>query len=119
MVNKRAFSLYDIEQFLKEAGAEKINEKAVLSLEMELQDTVRELVSEASLYANYAGRKRMIKLSDIDLVKRSRMHVRYVRKRPIKSRINRARKTDHSIQMGSPKLMLINNVPVVRDAQSI
>ena len=64
----RGFSLYDIEQYLKEAGAERVNEKAVISLEKELEDTVNELVEEAIVYANYAGRKKLIKSSDIALV---------------------------------------------------
>lgn len=63
----RAFSLYDIEEFIKEAGAEKINERAVVSLEQELEDTVKELVDEAKVYANYAGRKSIITDSDIEL----------------------------------------------------
>lgn len=68
LVKRRGFSLYDIEEYLKEAGAERVNEKAVMSLERELQDTVSELVEEASVYANYAGRKRLVKSSDIALV---------------------------------------------------
>ncbi len=68
MNKSRAFSLYDIEEFLKEAGAEKINEKAVLSLEKELEDTVKELVDEAEVYANYAGRPEQIMNSDLKLV---------------------------------------------------
>lgn len=68
MVKRRGFSLYDIEEYLKEAGAERVNEKAVVSLERELQETVNELVEEAAVYANYAGRKRLIKRSDIRLV---------------------------------------------------
>ncbi|MDE1868831.1 MAG: hypothetical protein KGH60_02590 [Candidatus Micrarchaeota archaeon] len=68
MVKRRGFSLYDIEEYLKEAGAERVNEKAVMSLERELQETVNELVEEAAVYADYAGRKRLIKRSDIKLV---------------------------------------------------
>lgn len=70
MAKERAFSLYDVEQFLKDAGAERIHEKAVVSLEQELENTVKELVSGAKLYANYAGRKKLIKHSDIRLVKK-------------------------------------------------
>ena len=66
-MKKREFSLYDVEQFLREAGAERINEKAVISLEKEIEDTVKELVDEASMYASYAGRKNLIKSSDIEL----------------------------------------------------
>ena len=67
-MKKREFSLYDIEQFLREAGAERINEKAVISLEKEIEDTVKELVDEASLYAGYAGRKKLINSADVELV---------------------------------------------------
>lgn len=66
-MKNRAFSLYDIEEFIKEAGAERINEKAVVSLEEELETTVKELVDEARVYANYAGRTRNINHSDIEL----------------------------------------------------
>ncbi len=69
MGKKRVFSLYDIEQFLKDAGAEKVTEKAAISLERELQDTVNGLVSEATFYANYAGRKRVINNSDLALAR--------------------------------------------------
>ncbi len=69
LIKQRGFSLYDVEEFLKEAGAEHINEKAVVSLEKELEETVKELVGEASLYANYAGRKNIIKSSDVDFLK--------------------------------------------------
>ncbi|MCL5102457.1 MAG: hypothetical protein M1544_03830 [Candidatus Marsarchaeota archaeon] len=82
MVKQRSFSLYDIEEFLKQAGAEKINEKAVISLEQELEDTVKELVGEASFYANYAGRSNMIKSSDLELAKAKTgsKHILYARK---------------------------------------
>jgi len=80
-VGNREFSLYDIEQFLREAGAERVNERAVLSLEKELEDTVKELLAEASVYANYAGRKRLIKRSDIVLLHRNRNGLK-ARRRP-------------------------------------
>lgn len=64
---KREFSLYDVEQFLKEAGAERIHEKAVVSFEQELERTVHELVDQATFYANYAGRNTLIKNADIAL----------------------------------------------------
>ena len=67
-----------MEQFLKDAGAERINEKAVVSLEKELNDTVRQLVEDAQVYANYAGRKRMIKRADVALAGGGRKSRRYV-----------------------------------------
>jgi histone H3/H4 len=66
---KRGFSLYDIEEFLREAGAEKVHESALLSFEKELESTVDELVNEAILYDNYAGRRKVIKYSDVEMVK--------------------------------------------------
>ncbi len=63
---------------MREAGAEKVNERAVISLEKELEDTVKELMAEASVYANYAGRKR-IKRSDIVLLHRNGLKARRVR----------------------------------------
>ena len=67
LLGLRGFSLYDIEQFLKEAGSDRISESAIVTLEKELEDTVKELVEEAEVYANYAGR-RMIHRSDVELV---------------------------------------------------
>ena len=68
MCKKRGFSYYDIEQFLREAGAEKINEKAIVSFEQELEGAVKELIMDAQAYANYAGRKRLITCSDVEMV---------------------------------------------------
>ncbi len=71
-IKKRAFSFYDIETFLKEAGAERINEGAMDVFEKELEETVSELVKNAKTYANYAGRKKLIKKSDIELIYRQK-----------------------------------------------
>ena len=118
MVGKRAFSLYDIEQFLREAGAEKINERAVISLEKELQDTVKELVSEAAMYANYAGRKHVIKLSDIHLANGSRKSARYMNGKQAMKRMRS--QINHNRQRAeAQKIMLINNMPVVKAAYDI
>jgi histone H3/H4 len=65
MAKRRNFSLYDIEEVLKGAGATRVHEKAIISFETELEETVRELVSEAQFYANYAGRSNLITNSDI------------------------------------------------------
>ena len=69
MGKKHAFSLYDVEEFLRDAGATRVNEKAVISFEQELENTLNELLNEAEKYANYAGRSRLIKRSDIKLLK--------------------------------------------------
>lgn len=71
---KRVFSLYDIEQFLKDEGAERVNENAVATLAKELEDTVKELVSEAQVYANYAGRTKVIRRSDVAFASKSNRH---------------------------------------------
>lgn len=66
-MKKRSFSSYDIEEFLREAGAEKVNEKAVESLRKELEETINGLIEDANFYAHYAGRKKLITSSDIDI----------------------------------------------------
>lgn len=106
------FSLYDVERFLRDAGAERINEKAVISLERELQDTVNELVDEAAIYANYAGRKRVIDASDIQLANKGNARKRYIsyKGRPIK----RTKKSTGANIIYAPKLMLVNNNLVIK-----
>ena len=66
-MNKKGFSYYDIEQFLRDAGARRINEDAIVSFEKELENTVKDLVNEAEMYANYAGRNKLITNLDIDI----------------------------------------------------
>ncbi len=60
----RKFSLYDVEQFIREAGAERISEDAVLDLEMELESFADTIAKEAIKYAEHAGMK-LIKSEDI------------------------------------------------------
>lgn len=119
MVKKVGLSMYDVEQFLRDAGAEKINEKAVISLNRELQDTVNSLIDEASLYANYAGRRKMIKESDINLAngKSRKLSKRLIYRGRILKNRRTARKTAGRI--AQPQIMLINNFPVIREAQDI
>lgn len=81
---KRGFSYYNIEQFLREAGAERINEKAVVTFEEELRSMANELINEAEMYAKYAGRKKVITNSDIDMVKSCRIKHVYVRPNPVR-----------------------------------
>ena len=106
--------MYDVEQFLREAGAERINEKAIISLERELEDTVNELVEEATLYANYAGRKKMINTEDIALAghgKKIKSIIKY------KGKTIKVRKVIKSKRAYAPRIMLVNDRPVVRDLQ--
>ncbi len=48
-----------------------MSENAVITLEKELEDTLVELVNEAKVYANYAGRQNTITNSDVDFVAKS------------------------------------------------
>jgi histone H3/H4 len=107
--------MYDIEQFLKEAGAERVNEKAMVSLERELQDTVNGLVDQASVYANYAGRSKLINLSDITLAKRADRQVNY----PLKYKGKKARLSGSIVKRKfiPPKLSLVNNMPVIKQGR--
>lgn len=66
---KRGFSLYDIEQFMKEAGAQQVTEDAVLELEKELERLTEHLAHRTLRYAKHAGRSKLIKKSDIMLTK--------------------------------------------------
>jgi histone H3/H4 len=69
MVN-RSFSLYEIESFVKEAGAERISEDAVRDLEREIEKLADVVAKKAMKYAEHAGRKRLIRSSDIMLTKK-------------------------------------------------
>jgi histone H3/H4 len=109
--------MYDIEQFLKDAGAERINEKAMISLERELQDTVNDLVDQASVYANYAGRRKLINLSDVALAKKGGRPARYQAR--YGSRKQRQPGRTAKRMMVPPKIMLVDNVPVIKQGQII
>ena len=69
-MGERAFSLYDIEQFIREAGAERVTEDAVLNLERELEKLTELLASRAIRYAEHAGRKRLINKQDVLLTRK-------------------------------------------------
>ncbi len=69
LAKQKGFSYYDIEDFLREAGAERINEKAVKSFEEELESFVKEMAEEAEVFANYAGRRKKITNKDIEMAK--------------------------------------------------
>ncbi len=66
-MQEKKFSYYDVEQFLREAGAERINEDAIRSFAEELNDYMKEVVEEAEVYANHAGRTRVVTNSDIEM----------------------------------------------------
>ncbi|MDE1861019.1 MAG: NFYB/HAP3 family transcription factor subunit [Candidatus Micrarchaeota archaeon] len=70
MKKDRKFSLYDIEQFIREAGAERVTEDAVRDLEAELEKFTETLTKKAITYANHAGRTKLIKREDVLLIKK-------------------------------------------------
>ena len=110
-MKKRAFSLYDMEQFLKDAGAEKVHEKAIISLERELQDTVNTLLEEAYVYANYAGRRCVINASDIALT--AGKPIRNAAKHRNIRTLRRRRAHSKNANAGQqPRIMMMNNMPV-------
>ena len=69
MVEKRVFSLYDIEQFIREAGAEKVTEDAVRDLEKEIERLANSIAKKSIRYAEHAGRTKLIRTSDVLLTK--------------------------------------------------
>jgi|GEM_PF-1321259 histone H3/H4 len=70
-MSDREFSLYDVEQFLREAGAERVTEDAVLNLERELAKLADKVTNKAIKYAAHAGRKKLIRKEDILLTRPS------------------------------------------------
>ncbi|MEM3781805.1 MAG: NFYB/HAP3 family transcription factor subunit [Candidatus Micrarchaeaceae archaeon] len=64
-MGERAYSLYDIERFIREAGAEKVTEDAVLNLEKELEKLTELVTERAKAYARHAGRNTLIRKSDV------------------------------------------------------
>ena len=87
MTKQKGFSSYDIIEFFKEVGAGKVNEKAVDSLKRELEETVGDLVHDAQFYANYAGRKSLIRNSDIKLASANHGRIRVPQKPLAKKRV--------------------------------
>ncbi len=69
MAEKRVFSLYEIEQFIREAGAEKVTEDAVRDLEREIERLANSITKKAIKYAEHAGRTKLIRTSDVLLAK--------------------------------------------------
>ncbi|MGC8710711.1 MAG: histone [Candidatus Micrarchaeia archaeon] len=67
---ERGFSLYDIEQFIREAGAERVTEDAVVDLELELERLTEKIADRALKYAKHAGRSKLIRGSDVLLIRK-------------------------------------------------
>ncbi len=71
-MGERAFSLYDVEEFIREAGAERIGEDAVVDLERELEKLTEVMARKLKLYAEHAGRSKVIRKDDVLLLKHPR-----------------------------------------------
>lgn len=69
-VGQKEFSLYEIEQFIREAGAEKVTEDAVRDLEREIERLANTITKKAITYAEHAGRRKLIRTSDVVLTRR-------------------------------------------------
>ncbi len=69
-MGNRSFSLYEIEQFIREAGAEKVTEDAVRDLEREIEKLANSITKNAMKYAEHAGRKKLIRTSDVMLTRK-------------------------------------------------
>ncbi len=76
LLGVRAFSLYDVEQFIREAGAERVGEDAVVDLERELEKLTEVMTKKLRLYAEHAGRSKVIRKDDVLLLRRSRAYKR-------------------------------------------
>ncbi len=63
---KAVFSLFDMDGFIRGAGAERVDENASRKLAEILADTGADLMLKARLLSNYAGRKQITK-EDIKL----------------------------------------------------
>ncbi len=66
----KEYSLYEIEQFIREAGAERVTEDAVRDLEREIERLTKVLTKKAITYAEHAGRRKLIRTSDILLTQK-------------------------------------------------
>ena len=70
-MGERIFSLYEIEQFIREAGADRVTEDAVRDLEREIEKLANTVTKSALKYAQHAGRKRLIRTADVRLTKKA------------------------------------------------
>jgi len=64
--SKRLIPLAAMEQIMKQAGAERVSDKAKATLKEELEEYAKKIAKDAVTYALHAGRK-TIKSGDIKL----------------------------------------------------
>ncbi len=60
-MTSKVFSLYDADKLLRQAGAERVDEKASKKLCELLEDSGKEIMLKARVYARHAGRKEITK----------------------------------------------------------
>lgn len=63
------FSLFEMDDYIRKAGAERVDEKASKKLREKLEDTGVQVIMRAKQLARYAGRRQITK-SDILLAAR-------------------------------------------------
>ena len=70
-MSKRLIPLASMEQVLKQAGAERVSDKAKSEFKKVLEEKAEEIARDSIKYALHAGRK-TIKVSDIKLAAKER-----------------------------------------------
>ncbi len=66
---KPAFSLFDMDAFIRDAGAERVSEDASRKLDELLEDSAKQVLFRARILARHAGRKKIMR-SDVILAAR-------------------------------------------------
>ena len=61
---KTAFSLFDMDSFLRSAGADRVDEAASKKLDEVLEDSANDVLFRARILARHAGRKKITR-SDV------------------------------------------------------
>ncbi|OIO24743.1 hypothetical protein AUJ65_00845 [Candidatus Micrarchaeota archaeon CG1_02_51_15] len=57
----RVLSLFDMDRFLRNAGAERVGEDASIKLCQLLEDSAEEVIAKAKVLARHAGRNNVIR----------------------------------------------------------
>ena len=63
---RAVFSLYEMDELLREAGADRVSEDASKKLAELLEDNAKQILLKAKVYAKHAGRRHVTK-KDIQL----------------------------------------------------
>jgi len=58
---KTSFSLFEMDELLRQAGARRVNEEASRKLAEVLEDNAKEILFKAGIYAKHAGRRYIAK----------------------------------------------------------